>query len=81
MKLENEKSFEVVEYDLNDLSKQEHIFLREIGLKEIVKDDLTLINYGVNFILQQWVTDLEKNVGTLKEQLKVKKNKKNSKKS
>lgn len=73
MELGNEKEEMFYTFPL-EVSDEEAKRLRDIGLKEIKKDDEALINYAVNFILAQKVNDLEK-TNEMLERLKKKEDK------
>ena len=54
----NERKVETVEYDLN-LSDEEAKNLKEMGLREIAKDDNACINYAINHALRTMINKLE----------------------
>lgn len=57
MKLSNEIEEQVVRFDL-ELSKDEFLFLRQLGFQEIQKDDQALVEYAVKWIFEQQVKSL-----------------------
>ena len=73
MNITNERKVPYAVFDLEDLTSVEIANLREIGLREIQKDDEALIQYGVEVILRQFVGNLENNVKRLKNLIKKEK--------
>ena len=75
MKLENEREVKMIEFDLEDLTTEEVARLKEVGLREIVKDDVALINYAINYILREMINQTEGSIEVMKKLLKKKSNK------
>lgn len=80
MELGDEREEKYCKFSL-DLSDAEAKYLRDVGLKHIENDEEALIEYAVNFILEQKVEDLEKVNNVLKGKLKKEKEEKNNGKS
>jgi len=76
MKLENEREVKMIEFDLEDLTPEEVIKLKEVGLREIAKDDVALISYAVNYILREMINQTEGSIEVMKKMLKKKLKKK-----
>lgn len=54
MKLGKERKIKYAEFDV-DFSDEEFQKLKEFGLKRIVEDDKSLVNYAVNILLSDYI--------------------------
>jgi len=79
IQIKNERPTKTWEYDIDGISQEEAMQLRNYGLEKIKEDDDALINYAFNRIIFDYSQNLAKNVDILKKIVdKKKKSRKNA---